>query len=93
MIIVSIKKEVRGDKDNQLKSMIITRFVIRGVTAEGYKGGAVPPMELPKTPDREPDAVIENIKLLPYQNALYRLTGDKNLIHIDPGVAAKAGFN
>ena len=56
---------------------------MRGVTCDGYKGGAVPPLDLPKTPDTNPDEEIQGIKLLPYQNALYRLNGDKNLIHID----------
>jgi acyl dehydratase len=62
------------------------------VTAEGHKGGKIEPMELPKAPDRRPDERVDSIKILPYQNALYRLTGDKNLIHIDPKVVANAGF-
>ena len=36
---------------------------------------------------------MKEIKTLTNQNAFYRLNGDKNLIHIDPMVAAGAGFD
>ena len=52
----------------------------------------MPAIALQKFPERPADDVIEDIKLLPYQNALYRLNGDKNLLHIDSEVAQKAGF-
>jgi peroxisomal enoyl-CoA hydratase 2 len=91
MSIVAIEKLI-SCAEGHVYSKIITRFVLRGVTAEGHKGGLIEAMELPKAPDRQPDERIEGIKLLPYQNSLYRLTGDKNLIHIDPKVAENAGF-
>jgi acyl dehydratase len=91
MSIVAIEKLI-SCHEGHVYSKIISRFVLRGVTAEGHKGGLIEPMELPKAPDRQPDERVEGIKLLPCQNALYRLTGDKNLIHIDPKVAATAGF-
>jgi acyl dehydratase len=89
--IVAIEKLIRCE-EGHVYSKIITRFILRGVTAEGHKGGLIEPMELPKAPDWRPGWSAEGIKLIPYQNALYRLTGDKNLIHIDPKVAANAGF-
>ena len=91
--IVTIMKEISCDEEGHVYSKIITRFVLRGVPAEGHKGGSIPPMDLPKTPETSPDEIIDDIKLLPYQNALYRLTGDKNLIHIDPQVASNSGFS
>jgi acyl dehydratase len=42
-------------------------------------------------PDRAPDAVLD-LPTRPEQAALYRLSGDWNPLHIDPAVAAAAGF-
>ena len=69
-----------------------SRYVLRGVGGFGAKGGLVPLLAPPQKPDRPYDDQIPQVKLLTNQNALYRLTGDKNLIHIDPEVAFKAGF-
>jgi len=42
-------------------------------------------------PDRAPDLVgVDETRR--EQALLYRLTGDRNLVHVDPGVARKAGF-
>jgi 3-hydroxyacyl-CoA dehydrogenase/3a,7a,12a-trihydroxy-5b-cholest-24-enoyl-CoA hydratase len=42
-------------------------------------------------PDRTPDAVA-TFRTLPQQALLYRLSGDRNPIHVDPRVAAAVGF-
>ena len=42
-------------------------------------------------PDRKPDHVIEE-GTRPEQGAIYRLSGDRNPIHIDPDFAKMAGF-
>jgi acyl dehydratase len=42
-------------------------------------------------PDREPDHVVEDV-VRPEQAALYRLSGDRVLLHIDPDFARKAGY-
>lgn len=39
-------------------------------------------------PDREPDRIVDSY-VSPTQNALYRLTGDTNYVHIDPELALK----
>lgn len=43
-------------------------------------------------PARDPDKVIE-YKTLPQQGALYRLTGDRVPLHIDPEFAKMAGYD
>lgn len=43
-------------------------------------------------PDRIPDHQ-EDDYISPIQNLLYRLTGDTNLVHVDPGYAQKMGFD
>jgi acyl dehydratase len=73
---------------------VITRFVLRGIGGTGFKNPSpYPLMELPKQPENPADIEVNEIKTLPNQNAFYRLNGDKNLIHIDPKVAAAAGFD
>jgi multifunctional beta-oxidation protein len=42
-------------------------------------------------PKRKPDAVVEE-KTTPEQAAIYRLSGDYNPLHIDPGFASMGGF-
>jgi acyl dehydratase len=58
--------------------------------AGGFGGDPGPAAE-PFEPVGEPDAVIE-VPTLPQQALIYRLSGDRNRLHADPGYAAKAGF-
>jgi acyl dehydratase len=58
---------------------------------EGGFGGARGPSERLTAPDREPDHVVE-VPTLPQQALLYRLCGDRNPLHTDPGFAEAAGF-
>jgi len=46
---------------------------------------------LVETPKRAPDAIVEE-KTSIDQAALYRLSGDRNPLHIDPNFAAMGGF-
>ena len=63
--------------------------------AKGYGGfgGERGPdtSDIHQPPDREPDHVIEDV-VRPEQAALYRLSGDRVLLHIDPQFARKAGY-
>ncbi|MBL8386476.1 MAG: MaoC family dehydratase N-terminal domain-containing protein [Burkholderiales bacterium] len=64
-------------------------YVARG---DGGIGG--PPLEQPRArpmPQRMPDLVVES-QTLPFQALLYRLTGDRNVIHADPAIARAMGF-
>ena len=43
-------------------------------------------------PEREPDLAVDDY-ISPVQNILYRLTGDTNLVHVDPDYAKERGFD
>ena len=43
-------------------------------------------------PERAPD-VVRVTQTLPWHALLYRLTGDRNVIHADPDIARQMGFN
>ena len=58
---------------------------------EGGFGGERGPSTSTASPDRAPDFEID-IPVLPQQALLYRLCGDRNPLHSDPGFASAAGF-
>jgi len=64
------------------------------VRGEGGFGGEALSSEQswPQIPRRGPDTVSHSVTL-PQQALLYRLSGDKNPLHADPGFAAFAGFD
>jgi acyl dehydratase len=59
---------------------------------EGGFGGDPGPKGSIEAPDRAPDFVVES-PTLPQQALLYRLSGDKNPLHADPGFAKMGGFD
>ena len=63
--------------------------VIRG--AGGWGGERGPSSDVNVPPERAPDATIEQ-KIPENQALLYRLTGDWNPLHADPGFATAFGF-
>ncbi len=66
----------------------LTTFV-RG--AGGWGGDRGPAQDINVPPDRAPDATIEE-KVPDHQALLYRLSGDWNPLHADPGFAKAFGF-
>lgn len=60
-----------------------------------HEAGGFGGVPLPKSkvviPDRKPDFEIHDY-VSPVQNALYRLTGDTNLLHMDPDFCKTVGF-
>jgi len=85
---ILIETETKDDNGKPLCTNLFTVF-IRG---EGGFGGESGPPPGNVAPDREPDLVVES-PTLPQQALIYRLSGDKNPLHIDPGMAALGGFD
>lgn len=65
-----------------------TTVFVRG---EGGFGGNRGPSNQVDPPQREPDEVLD-CPTSPRQALIYRLSGDRNPLHVDPDFAATAGF-
>jgi (3R)-3-hydroxyacyl-CoA dehydrogenase / 3a,7a,12a-trihydroxy-5b-cholest-24-enoyl-CoA hydratase / enoyl-CoA hydratase 2 len=77
------------DDGNELVRNEVTTFV-RG--AGGWGGERGPTQDINVPPDRAPDAVAED-RIPDNQALLYRLSGDWNPLHADPGFAKAFGFD
>ncbi len=86
--LVEIETVTKDSKGNDLFKNRFSTF-IRG---EGGFGGDKGPEPGFEAPDRKPDRVVE-MKTLPQQALLYRLSGDFNPLHADPNFAAMGGFD
>ena len=88
--LMRVEKELRTP-GGTLMATASEVWVMRG--AGGFGGARdLPGTALPPVPQRDPDAEI----LLPTsltQAAIYRLSGDRNPLHIDPDMAHSAGFD
>lgn len=85
-----VRSSVTGSHPDTGEPMFVSRSAafIRG---EGGFGGDRGDAGRAPAPDREPDAAITQ-RTRPEQALLYRLTGDRNPLHSDPGFARRAGF-
>jgi len=68
---------------------IFNLYYARG---DGGSGGTTKAQTMPRPmPTRAPD-ITRSAQTLPFQALLYRLTGDRNVIHADPDIAQQMGF-
>lgn len=78
-----------SDEDGPLFTEGMSIFVRGAGGFGGERGPSTTGLNAP--PDRDPDHVVE-FETRPEQAAIYRLSGDRNPIHIDPEFARSAGF-
>ena len=86
IIVTDTKAVSDGEPLYTLRSALF----IRGEGGFGGERGPSGPQNVP--PDRLPDHEVSD-KTLETQALLYRLSGDRNPLHSDPGFAALAGFD
>jgi acyl dehydratase len=82
-------KRLHDKASGQLLATVRSVLFMRGDGGCGGFGEVSPPAQ--PLPERAPSSVRE-IATLPQSALIYRLSGDYNPIHADPGAAAKAGF-
>lgn len=88
--IVVRETVLRDEADGQPIATLLRTIFARG---DGGAGGSKAPTPKPHTvPERTPDKVIE-YKTATNQAAIYRLSGDRNPLHIEPALARSAGFD
>lgn len=78
-----------SDADGPVFSTHSTLFWIGGGGFGGKKGPSTSGLNLP--PEREPDHLVR-YKTTEEQGAIYRLSGDRVPLHIDPDFAQQAGY-
>jgi acyl dehydratase len=86
--LLNVESDVR-DRDGTLYATATSTLFCRG--DGGFGGPTDGELTLRPVPDRAPDIEVA-IPTLPQQAAIYRLSGDRNPLHIDPAMATHAGF-
>ncbi len=86
--LIVMKFETKDQSGNPVCTGRSGAFV-RG--AGGFGGAAQPKKDIPGIPGKEPDFTFEAATHAD-QAALYRLSGDRNPLHIDPAIARAVGF-
>lgn len=91
--LVHVESTVRDGAGTLYATAVMTLFCRGdgGFAGPGAETAPASPPPLSPVPDRAPDHVIA-IATLPQQAAIYRLSGDRNPLHIDPAMATRVGF-
>jgi acyl dehydratase len=87
--VISVDCEI-SDDDGPILKTNSSIFVRDAGGFGGERGRSTAGVNAP--PEREPDHLVE-YQTLPQQGALYRLTGDRVPLHIDPEFASMAGYD
>ena len=83
---------VETETEDEAGGLLCTNRFSAFIRGEGGFGGDSGPAPGNEAPPRDPDHVVES-PTLPQQALLYRLSGDKNPLHVDPNMAALGGFD
>lgn len=86
--LITLEAETR-DEQGELLFVNRSGVFVRG--AGGF-GGERGPEAGNIPPDRPPDRTVE-MQTLPIQAIIYRLSGDRNPLHVDPAFAKMAGYD
>jgi len=84
------EKRLHEKNSGALVSTVTATYVLRGDGGCGSVGNDAPPPY--SLPERAPDTRC-SLSTLPQSALIYRLSGDYNPIHADPGLARQAGFD
>jgi len=87
--VVELERQLRDTGDGGLYCTLRQTLLLRG---NGGFGGE-PPARLPSAIPASDPATSAELRLSPRAALIYRLSGDWNPLHIDPGFASKAGFD
>lgn len=87
--ILDFSRAIRSVGSGELVATEVGSFFMRG--NGGFGGTAASRPRLPAVPEGPPDTVTD-LETTRSAALLYRLLGDRNPIHVDPAVAASAGF-
>ena len=79
--VMVTETEIRDKESNDLLAVIRSNYFIRGIGGFGERGKIK--SVLPNPPKRQPDFIAEE-KTEENQAFLYRLSGDRNPLHVDP---------
>lgn len=90
--VLHVEKTLRDAATASLVATAEQVLFLRGDGGfSGGQGGDAPAPALAAVPDGPPDAVLE-LPTRPEAALVYRLSGDLNPLHVEPAVAARAGF-
>ena len=82
----------REDVHDGAGNLLCTNYANTLFQDGGGFGGKPMPRSIISVPEREPDFTVDDY-ISKTQNVLYRLTGDTNLVHVDPDYAKEKGFD
>jgi acyl dehydratase len=82
--------ELTGSGTDAEGTLFVTKSQTMVLGAGGFGGSSTPSAD--PDPDGAPDAAYEDV-IRPEQSAIYRLSGDRNQLHIEPEAAKKFGFD
>jgi len=88
--VIVVDSETKGEDGTLLFANTSSIFVRGGGGFGGERGPSATSKNIP--PEKKPDHTV-SYQTLPQQAAIYRLSGDRNPLHIDPDFAKLAGFD